>query len=134
MTEVERVIFDEHVRKEELFRLNYELMGQLLKKDVVADILKKRGWKSCYIYGGAYLGIQAFYAFSSFIPIAGFIDRAQSLYIPIKEVEVLSLEEFYKQEDNYPVIITPLEYAKEIKEELLTHISEERIVFLNELF
>ena len=134
MTEMERKIFDSHVRKEELLQLKFELMGQLLRPDTVKRIIDEHAWQSIYIYGGAYLGIQAYCAFRQFIDVPCVIDRAGELMVPRDDIKVILLEDLAKTDNDFPVIITPLEYAREIRDNLLNYRCEERIFYLNELF
>lgn len=133
MTEKERAIFDSHVRREELLSIKFELMGQLLCPDIVKSIIEKYSWESIYIYGGAYLGIQACCAFRQFINVAGVIDQAGELIRSREDIRVFIPEELEKIDD-LPIIITPLEYARQIYDKLLQYRCEERIFYLNELF
>lgn len=134
MTKTERDIFDSHVKKEELFRIKFELMGQLLRHDVLKSIVDEHEWQSVYIYGGAYLGIQACLAFRQLIDVPCVIDRAGGLMIPRDDIEVILPEDLERMDNNLPIIITPLEHARVIRNNLLNYRSEERIFFLNELF
>lgn len=134
MTETERSIFNSHVRKEELLQIKFELMGQLLRRDTVQRIIEEHAWQSIYIYGGAYLGIQACCAFRNFIDVVGVIDRAGELVVPRDDIEVIVPEDLAMIDDDLPIIITPLEYARVIREHLLKYRSEERIFYINELF
>lgn len=134
MTKTERDIFDSHVRREELLRIKFELMGQLLRTDTVKGIIEKHAWQSVYIYGGAYLGVQACCAFRQFIDVAGVIDRAGELVMPREDIKVILPEDLAKTANDLPIIITPLEHAQAIHNTLLQYRSEERIFYLNELF
>lgn len=134
MTETERSIFDSHVRREELLQIKFELMGQMLNPDTVKRIIEEHAWQSVYIYGGAYLGIQACCAFRKFIDVAGIIDRAGELIMPRDDIEVILPEELAKRDNDLPIIITPLEHARVIRDTLLKYREEERIFYLNELF
>lgn len=134
MTETERDIFDSHVREEELLRIKFELMGQLLNPDVIKRIIMKYEWKAIYIYGGAYLGIQACCAFRQFINVASIIDQAGELTITRKDIQVILPEDLAKINDDLPIIITPLEHALSIRNTLLKYRSKERIFYINELF
>lgn len=134
MTETERSIFDSHVRKEELLQIKFELMGQLLRHDVVKSIVDDHSWHSLYIYGGAYLGVQACLAFRQFIDVPYLIDRAGELRVLRDDINVILPQDLAKMEDDLPIIITPLEYARDIRNDLLKYRSGERIYYLNELF
>ena len=134
MTKTEREIFDSHIRREELLRIKFELMGQLLSPDVVKGIVDEHAWQSIYIYGGGYLGIQACCAFRQFIDVPCVIDRAGGLMVPRDDIEVIFPEELAKTDNDLPIIITPLEYAGDIRNNLLNYRGEERIFYLNELF
>ncbi len=134
MTETERRIFDYHVRKEELLQIKFELMGQLLRHDVVKGIVDEHAWQSIYIYGGAYLGIQACLAFREFIDVPCVIDRTGELMTPRDDIEVILPEDLSKTDNDLPIIITPLEHACVIRDNLLNYRNEERIFYLNELF
>lgn len=134
MTKTERAIFDSHVRREELLQIKFELMGQLLRPDTVKGIIEKHAWQSVYIYGGAYLGVQACCAFRQFIDVVGVIDRAGELMIPREDIKVILPEDLAKIDNDLPIIITPLEHAQAIYNVLLRYRREERIFYLNELF
>ncbi|MDE6600761.1 MAG: hypothetical protein K2K90_01080 [Lachnospiraceae bacterium] len=134
MTETERSIFDSHVRKEELLQIKFELMGQLLRPDVVKNIVDAHAWQSIYIYGGAYLGIQACCAFRQFIDVPCVIDRAGELMMPRDDIEVILPEDLARIDNDLPIIITPLEHARAIRDQLINYRSGERIFYLNELF
>ena len=134
MTETERSIFDSYVRREELLRIKFELMGELLRLDTVKHIVEEHAWQSVYIYGGASLGIQAYCASRRFIDVAGIIDRAGSLQIPRDDIEVIVPKDLEKIDNDLPIIITPLEYARAIRDDLLKYRNEERIFYINELF
>lgn len=135
MKENERKIYEEHIRKEELYRLKFELMGMLLDQTVIRSIIANRIWESLYIYGGGYIGIQAYKAFSRFVEIVGIIDRSGGLTIPIDGGKIYSLEEFVKEDDGRsPVVITPIESAQKIYQDLSDNVDEERIYYINELF
>lgn len=135
MNDKELEIYNEHIKKEELYRIKFELMGRMLDSTVISEIINYRKWKSMYIYGGGYIGIQAYYAFSPYTKISGIIDRSGGLMIPIKGIAVYSLEDFIKKyDDKSPVIITPLESAGVIYQNLTDSVSKERIYYINELF
>lgn len=134
MTETERSIFDSHVRQEELLRIKFELMGQMLNPDTMKRIIEEHMWQSVYIYGGAYLGIQACCAFRQFINVAGIIDRTGELVMPRDDIEVILPEALAKVDHDLPIIITPLEHARVIRDDLLNYRNGERIFYLNELF
>jgi len=134
MTKTEREILDSHVRREELFQIKFELMGQLMRPEKVKSIIDAHAWQSLYIYGGGYLGIQAYNAFRRFIDVAGVIDRTGELLVPRDDITVFLPEELAKIKNDLPIIITPLEHARVIRNTLLDYRSEERIFYLNELF
>lgn len=135
MNENELRIYEEHIRKEELYRIRFELMGLMLDSVTIRSIIDIQKWKSLYIYGGGYMGIQAYRAFSPYTEIVGMIDRSGGLMIQIEGVKVYSLEEFVKEYDGKsPVIITPLESARAIYRDLIGYVNEERIYYINELF
>ncbi len=134
MTKTQRYIFDSHVRKEELLQIKFGLMGQLLRRDKVKGIVDKYNWQSLYIYGGGYLGLQAYDAFGHFIDMAGIIDQTGELLLPRDDIDTFLPQDLAKLEDDLPIIITPLEYACAIRNDLLKFRSEERIYYLNELF
>lgn len=134
MTKVEQNIFDSHVRREELFQIKFELMGQLLRLDTVKKIVDEHAWQSIYIYGGGYLGIQTCYAFRHFTNVVGIIDQVGELIIPKEDINVFLPKDLVEIHNDLPIIITPLEHAYIIQNELLKYMKEERIFYLNELF
>ena len=135
MSDIERIIYEDHIRKEELYQIRYELMGMMLNQVLISLIVHKRKWESIYIYGGGYIGIQAYRAFSPYANVVGMIDRTGGLMIPIDGVRVYSLEEFATEYDRKsPVIITPIEAAPKIYEDLANSIDKERIYYINEIF
>lgn len=134
MTKTEYDIFASHVRREELLRIKFELMGQLLKPDTVKRIINEHAWQSIYIYGGAYLGIQSYCAFCQFIDVEGVIDQTGELTVQRDDIKVILPKDLEKADNDLPIIITPLEHAKAIRKTLLQYRSKERIFYLNELF
>ncbi len=133
MNDKEKFLIDKYAHKAALFSLQYEMMGRLLDKDRIHDICFDRKWSEIFIYGGSYIGIQAFFMFSKFINVKAIVDRKRKLRINQEGVKVINIDEFYGLYSGEPVVITALRYANEIERDLNKNINSSNIFLINEL-
>lgn len=117
----------------ELFTKRYEMMGHLLDNNFVIKELDKRKLTEMFIYGGGYLGIQLYRAVSPFAHVLSVVDKKGKLLIDtIDDIPVIDMETFQCQYQNQPVIVTPLEFYREIYRDLKKIVPENKIIFLQE--
>lgn len=134
MTENERKVFDIHLHKEEMLKIEFDITGLLLQEEIVRNIVKQNKWKQICIYGGGQLGIEAYFSFKRFVDVVGIADRSGGLIIPCKNINVFTPEKLSDIYTDLPVIITPQKYLKEIYNDLENKIDKGRIYLINELF
>ena len=87
---------------------------------------------SCYIYGGGFLGIQCYRALSKFITIKAVADKRGSLKFDCSDIKVIGVEELKKTYAGETIIITPIEFSKDIYEELSCFIDSDKLLFIGE--
>lgn len=133
MTNEEKRLLDLYAERAAVYRVQYEVMGALLDKCRVNKIICHMKWEDIYIYGGAYLGVFTWMCFNEYVNIKGIVDKKSTLYVPLKNVPIMSIEMMREKYNNEPVIITPLEYGNSIKEELITFVDASKVFFINEL-
>lgn len=86
-----------------------------------------------YIYGGGYLGVQLFKSVDGLLNVVSIVDKSGKLKWNIPDIPVMDIEAFRScYEDEY-VIITPINFYREIWTELSKFISENRLLPLSEL-
>lgn len=112
---------------------SFEIMGKLLDR----GYLKKRleGWhlEEIYIYGGGYIGIQFYYACEKLARILSVVDKQGHLRLDLAGIPVTGLEGLKKVYKGEHIIITPVRYYQEIREDLLAFVPESKIIFIGEL-
>lgn len=112
---------------------SFEIMGQLLDRKYLKQRIDELHLKELYIYGGGYLGIQLYYACNDLIRVPAVVDKKGHLRLDIKHIPVIGadrLKEVYKGEK---IVVASIRYYQEIRQELLSFISENNIIFLGEL-
>lgn len=126
-------LLKDYKEKAEIYEHQYELMGRLLDYNGIIKRFKKKGIFSIYIYGGGFLGIQLFKTIrDSDIRICGIIDKFGKLKFDVLNVAVYSMTDFESYYDDEYIIITPVQFYKEIYEDLVNRVDKEKILFLSE--
>ena len=112
---------------------SFEMMGRLLDTEYLKQRIDELRLKELYIYGGGYLGIQLYYACNNLVRVPAVVDKKGHLQLAIKHIPVIGadrLKEVYKGEK---IVIASIRYYQEIRQELLSFISGNNIIFLGEL-
>ncbi|MDE5699941.1 MAG: hypothetical protein K2I96_21475 [Lachnospiraceae bacterium] len=125
-------LIDFYGYQSEIWGRGYQMMGQLLDRNFVAHKVEKWNITNVYIYGGGYLGIQLYRAITPFSNVLSIVDKNGKLKVEIKDIPVMNLDIFRQYYKDEPVIITPLQYYKEICNELQDVVSMGKIIFLEE--
>lgn len=116
----------------ELFSKSYGMMGQLLDRNFVKLEVEKRQLSNLYIYGGGYLGIQLYHAIIPYVNVLAVVDKSGKLKIHMEDMPIINMDNFEKSYQGEPVIITPIQYYKEIHRELQSIVAEDKMIFLVE--
>ena len=116
----------------DLLEISYHLMGMLLNDALIKRRINELSIDECYIYGGGFLGIQCWRSLKDYIQIKAFVDRHGSLKFDIGDVKVMDIAGLRRSYAGEIVIITPVEFAKEIYKELSEFIDQKRLIFLGE--
>ena len=112
---------------------SFEIMGRLLDRKYLKQRMDELHLNELYIYGGGYLGIQLYCACNNLVRIREVVDKKGRLQLDIKNIPVIGagrLKEVYKGEK---IVIASIRYYQEIRQELLSFISGNNIIFLGEL-
>ena len=116
----------------EIWSRGFEMMGRLLDKDFVANEVKKRKMTDIYIYGGGYLGIQLYRAIIPFGNVLSIVDKSGKLKVDVEDIPVIDMDIFRKRYKDELVVITPIQYYREISNELQSFVLNDKIIFLEE--
>lgn len=116
----------------EIYSKAYDMMGRLLDRDFVKREVKKRQLKDLYIYGGGYLGIQLYQTIKPFVNVLSVVDKSGNLKIVVGDIPVINMDVFCNCYQGEPVIVTPIQYYREIHGELKGIVAEKDLIFLEE--
>lgn len=125
-------LIDLYAEEIDILAACYERMGNLLDRKRIQNRAKELNLRELYIYGGGYLGIQFYYAVKDFIDVISIIDKSGKLLVEVPNVEVIDFNTFQKKYRGQQVVITPIKHYDEIYNELISFISEDRILFLED--
>lgn len=132
MKKVEEQILEEYAREYNIASTSYEIMGLMLNSQYVEERLKLFNVESIYIYGGTYMAVQFYRVGKEFINIKGIVDKSRRIVLNEK-VAVLTLNELKEKYNDEKIIITPMRYFHEIKEDLQLFVNIENILGIGEL-
>ena len=132
MNAVEKQILSEYEKGYNVEALSYQIMGKLLDEKYVKERFKMFDVERLYIYGGTYMGVQLYRAGKTYADILGIVDRSGKI-ISNDNIPVITLDEFRKDYTGGKVVITPLYYFQEIKEDLARVIDTKDILDIAEL-
>lgn len=132
MNEMEKQIMDEYARNYNIESISYEILGRMLDEAFVERRLAMFGIRDMYIYGGTYLAAQLYRAGKSHAMVKGVVDKAGRLAVN-EPISVLNLDEFRKVYGGEKIIVTPLRFFREIREELRVFADEREIISIGEL-
>lgn len=116
----------------EIYSKSYNMMGCLLDRDFVKNEVEKRRLSDIYIYGGGFLGIQLYRAITPFANVLSIVDKKGKLLIAMEGMPVIDGRSFRNQYQGETVIVTPLQYYKEIYSALREFVPDNKIIYLEE--
>ena len=116
----------------EIYSKSYNMMGCLLDKDFVKNEVEKRRLSDIYIYGGGFLGIQLYRAITPFANVLSIVDKKGKSLIAMEGMPVIDGRSFRNQYQGEAVIVTPLQYYKEIYSALREFVPDNKIIYLEE--
>ncbi len=116
----------------EIYSKSYNMMGCLLDRDFVKNEVEKRRLSDVYIYGGGFLGIQLYRAITPFANVLSIVDKKGKLLIAMEGMPVIDGRSFRNQYQGETVIVTPLQYYKEIYSALREFVPDNKIIYLEE--
>ena len=125
-------LIDHYGYMAELFSKSYEMMGRLLDRNFVKREVEKRQWSNLYIYGGGYLGLNLYFAIIPYVNVLSIVDKSGKLKIHMKDVPTINMDDFKSSYCGEPVIITPIQYYREIHQELQGIVTENNMIYLEE--
>lgn len=133
MNEIEKRILEEYADKFNIAEKSYELMGKMLDKEFVKERLDMFHICDAYIYGGTYMASQLYRAAKNYINILGVVDKAGKMLIN-EDIKILTLEDLRKCYDGEQVIVTPIRFYSQIKNDLIQFVDNKNVIFIGELF
>lgn len=132
MKKIEEQILEEYAREYNIASTSYELMGLMLNSQYVEERLKMFNLENVYLYGGTYMAVQLYRVGKEFINLKGIVDKSRKIVLNEK-VSVFTLNEFKEKYNDEKIIITPMRYFYEIKEDLRLFVNAENILGIGEL-
>lgn len=132
MEALEKLV-DFYATEWEMATYRCRMMEKLLDLNFIQERINSLNCDKLYIYGGGYLGIQLYRAAERFIKIPAIVDKSGKLRLNDSSIPVISREELCHCYDEEYVIITPLTFYEEIKEDLKTFVSQEKMFHVDEL-
>lgn len=130
--EIKDELIDNYGYKAEVFSKCYEMMGRLLDSEFVKKEVEIRKMSDIYIYGGGYLGIQLYRAVTPFVNVISVVDKTGKLKIKVDDIPVIDLNAFCRCYKDESVIVTPIQYYREVHYKLQEFVPENKIIFLEE--
>lgn len=132
MNRIEKQILNEYARDCSVEATSYEAMGKMLDEKYVMERLKAFDIEEMYIYGGTYMAIQLHRVGKKYTNIKGIVDRSGKL-IMNEDVFILTLDEVKRIYDGEKIVVTPLKYFHQIRNDLITFVDEKNIMSIGEL-
>ena len=108
-------------------------MGKMLDEKFVKERLDMFHIGDAYIYGGTYMASQLYRVAKKYINIMGVVDKVGKM-LTSEDVKVLTLEDLRKCYDGEQVIVTPIRFYSQIKNDLIRFVDNKNIVLIGELF
>ena len=125
-------LFELYVRDYRIEELSYKWMGKLLERERIKKRIDYYDIHELYIYGGGYLGVQLYNAVSDMVNVIGVVDKKGILSVDVKGIHTISLNDMRNGYNGEKVIITPVKYYENIKNDLKEFVDEESILFLGD--
>lgn len=133
MNEIEKQILEEYVDKFSVAAKSYELMGKMLDGKFVKERLDMFHIRDAYIYGGTYMASQLYRAAKNYINILGVADKVGKM-LTDEDIKILTLDDLRKCYDGEQVIVTPIRFYSQIKNDLIQFVDNKNIILIGELF
>ena len=125
-------LIDAYAYQSEIWSKAYQIMGWLLDKKRVSKEVNRWNMSDIYIYGGGYLGIQLYQAIMPYVNVLSVVDKSGKLKIEIDKLPVMDMKSFRDRYKDELVIVTPIQYYKEIYCDLREFVSKDNIAFLGD--
>lgn len=132
MNLIEKQILNEYDRDCFIEAISYEAMGKMLDENYVKERLRMFDLRELYIYGGTYMAIQLYRVGRKYVDIRGIVDRAGKLIME-EAVSVMTLDELKNIYSGEKIVITPVRYFQQIRNELSVFADDRDIVGIGEL-
>lgn len=125
-------LMDAYAYQSEIWSKAYQIMGWLLDKKRVSKEVERWNMSDIYIYGGGYLGIQLYQAIVLYANVLSVVDKSGKLKIEIEKIPVMDTKSLHKHYKDELVIVTPIQYYKEIYQDLQEFVPKDKIAFLGD--
>lgn len=132
MNKIERKILEDYARDFNIAFESYKMLGMMLDENFVKERLKLFNIARMYIYGGTYMAIQLYRTGKKYTEIKGVVDKSGKIVMN-ENVTIILLDELRRIYNDEKIIITPLRYYLEIKQELEQFIKPNNIMGIGEL-
>lgn len=130
--DIQQDLIDAYMIDMEILSNKYELMVKMLNIQLLQSRIKLLGVSELYIYGGGYSGIQLYRSLKNLVQVLAIVDKSGVLLLDNSDIPVINLYDFQKKYVDQKVIITPMLYYQEIREELSSFISDDKMIYLGE--
>ena len=133
MNAEENEIFDLYAERDSLNLHCYNMMGKMLDLEFIKEKIQRNNIRKMIIYGGGYLGIQLYRSVNEYLETCIIVDKEGVLIVNCLDIEVENIDYLRKEYKGEYVVITPLRYYQEIKDDLKAIIPEDKLILLGEL-
>lgn len=133
MSKIQDELIERYAEEKQIYRYSYEMMKKLMDKRYISGRIKLFNIDELYIYGGGFLGLQLYYYAKDMFNVKAIVDINGKVVVNNEDIKNVitpdRLKEIYKNEK---VIITPIQYYKQIFSDLSAFIPKENILNLGE--
>lgn len=133
MSKIQDELIERYAEEKQILRFSYEMMKKLMDKKYISGRIKLFNIDELYIYGGGFLGLQLYYYAKDMFNVKAIVDINGKSVVNNEDIKNVitpdRLKEIYKNEK---VIITPIQYYKQIFSDLSAFIPKENILNLGE--
>lgn len=130
--DIQQDLIDAYTIDMEILSNKYELMVKMLNIQLLQSRIELLGVSELYIYGGGYSGIQLYRSLKNLVQVLAIVDKSGALLLDNSDIPVINLYDFQKKYIDQKVIITPMLHYQEIREELSSFISDDKMIYLGE--
>lgn len=129
---IQQSLIDSYAVDMEILSNKYDLMVKMLDIQLLQSRIKLLEVSELYIYGGGYSGIQLYRSLKSLIHVLAIVDKSGALLLDNADIPVINLYDFQEKYVDQKVIITPMLYYQEIREELSSFVSDDKMIYIGE--